>query len=45
MLATETGLFGLVRPADASSSAPCDEQEPAVGDDEELGWPLPGLAA
>jgi hypothetical protein len=44
MLATESGLFGLVRPAEApSSSEPCDEHEP-VGADEDFGWPLPGLA-
>jgi hypothetical protein len=42
MLATESGLFGLTRP-DAPSS-PCDEQEPVAGEDEDFGWPLPGLA-
>jgi hypothetical protein len=45
MLATESGLFGLVRPDKAAAAAPCDEQEPVVAEDEDFGWPLPGLAA
>jgi hypothetical protein len=45
MLATELGLFGLVRPDKPATAAPCDEQKPVVAEDEDFGWPLPGLAA